>query len=467
MRRFLAIDIGASSGRHILGWIEDGRLQLREVYRFQNGMKQHNGHLCWDLAYLSQEILRGLRQCREMDCPPAFVGIDTWGVDFVLVDADGAPVGDAVAYRDGRTDGVREAVSRTLPPEVLYHRTGTQPQPFNTIYQLCTVKEEQKKADRLLFVPEYLNYVLTGVMANEYTVASTSGLLDCRTRDWDRELMKQLGIQPALFDKAEMPGRPLGRFLPEVAQAVGFSAEVVLTAAHDTASAVLAVPEENSLYISSGTWSLLGTELDTPITTPESLAAGFTNEGGGMGGYRYLKNIMGLWMIQSIRSELGGAHSFDDLCRMAEESQFEGLIDVNDDSFLSPRSMSAAVRLYCERQGLPVPRFTGDLLRCVYRSLAKSYADAVEELCRLTGKSFDKIHIVGGGSRDRYLNRLTAEATGRTVVTGPTEATAVGNLLLQMISAGEIRDLAEGRRIVRASLDVEEHQNIVRSGQDA
>ncbi|MGI6269007.1 MAG: rhamnulokinase [Candidatus Howiella sp.] len=464
MRRFLAIDIGASSGRHILGWMEDGRLQLREVYRFKNKMVRENGHLCWNLPYLSREILSGLRRCKELDCPPSFVGIDTWGVDFVLVNGEGLPVGDAVAYRDGRTDGVRERVAEILSPEVQYNRTGIQPQPFNTIYQLCTVREEQKRADRLLFVPEYLNAFLTGEMRSEYTIASTSGLLDCRTRDWDREMMERLGIRSALFGTIEMPGVSLGRFRPEVAQSVGFSAEVILTAAHDTASAVLAVPEAESLYISSGTWSLLGTELAEPITSPESLAAGFTNEGGGYGGYRYLKNIMGLWMIQSIRSELGGAHSFDDLCRMAEDSRFDAVVDVNDDSFLAPKSMSAAVRLYCERHSLPVPRYTGDLLRCVYRSLAESYAGAVEGLCRLTGKRFDRVHIVGGGSRDSYLNRLTAEAVGLPVVTGPTEATAAGNLLVQMIAAGEIADLAEGRRIIRASLDVEGAPTIGRSG---
>lgn len=458
MRRFLAIDIGASSGRHILSWMEGGRLQLREVYRFKNRMEQKNGHLCWNLDYLSREILQGLRRAAELDCAPDFVGIDTWGVDFILVDGEGRPVGDAVAYRDGRTDGVREAAAKILSLEEQYRRTGTQPQPFNTVYQLRTVPEEMRRAERLLFVPEYLNFLLTGRMANEYTVASTSGLLDCRTRDWDRELMQTLGIRPSLFGKVEMPGLSLGRFRPEIAKQVGFSAEVILIAAHDTASAVLAVPEDKSLYISSGTWSLLGTELEEPITSPESLAAGFTNEGGGYGGYRYLKNIMGLWMIQSIRAELGGAHSFDDLCHMAEDSRFDAVVDVNDDCFLAPRSMSAAVRLYCERSGLPVPRYTGDLLRCVYRSLAKSYAAAVEELCSLTGRRFDRIHIVGGGSRDGYLNRLTAEAVGLPVVTGPTEATAAGNLLVQMIYAGEIANLDEGRRVIHASMDVEDSQ---------
>lgn len=464
MRRFLAIDIGASSGRHILSWMEDGRLQLREVYRFENKMERKNGHLCWDLSYLSREILNGLCRCQELNCPPDFIGIDTWGVDFVLTDGDGNLIGDAVAYRDSRTDGVRERIAKILPTEEQYSRTGIQPQTFNTIYQLCTVQEEQEKAARLLFIPEYLNYFLTGEMASEYTIASTSGLLDCRTRDWDREMMKQLGIRTDLFGKVEMPGVSLGCFRPEVAQTVGFSAEVILTASHDTASAVLAVPEEGSLYISSGTWSLLGTELEEPITSSESLAAGFTNEGGGFGGYRYLKNIMGLWMIQSIRSELGGAHSFDDLCHMAEDSRYDAVVDVNDDCFLAPRSMSAAVRLYCEGHGLPVPRYTGDLLQCVYRSLSESYAGAVKEVCRLTGKRFDRIHIVGGGSRDRYLNSLTAEAVGLSVVTGPTEATAAGNLLVQMIAAGEISDLKQGRRIIRESLDVEDSQYRIRSG---
>ncbi len=457
MQYFLAIDIGASSGRHILGHLEQGRLILEEVYRFPNGVIRKNGHLCWDLEALYREILNGLKQCKALGKIPAYLGIDTWGVDFVLLDAQDQILGDTVAYRDSRTTGTPEEIDRILPREALFRRTGIQPQVFNAIYQLYTMREVQKQASCLLFVPEYFNFLLTGVKMTEYTFASTSGLLDAQTKDWDWELLELLGFQPALFGEIHMPGCTIGHLTPQVQQQVGFDATVVLPALHDTGSAVLAVPTmADTVYISSGTWSLMGVESPVPRTDADSLAAGLTNEGGYDGRYRYLKNIMGLWMIQSVRHEYGDQYSFDQLCTMAQESQFPALLDVNDNRFLAPASMIDAICDYCRETGQPVPETPGDVARCIYISLAKSYAETVEELERFTGKTYPEIHIVGGGSKDVYLNRLTAAYTGRRVITGPTEATAVGNLLVQMIAGGAVDDLAQGRQLIADSLDVKE-----------
>ena len=306
METYLAVDIGASSGRHILGWVEEGRLCLEEIYRFENTLVRKNGRLCWDMERLAGEVLRGLERCRELGKIPSTMGIDTWAVDYVLLDAGGQPLGDTVAYRDSRTQGMDKLVEQRVPFQELYRRTGIQKQDFNTIYQLMAVKTQEpgllEKAQRLLMVPEYLTYRLTGKMENEYTNATTTGLVNARTKTWDGELLDTLGYPRRLFGEPRLPGCCVGGFTPEVMARVGFDCQVLFPATHDTGSAFLAVPaKENGVYLSSGTWSLLGTELPEPITTPESLARNFTNEGGYQYRFRYLKNIMGLWMLQSIR----------------------------------------------------------------------------------------------------------------------------------------------------------------------
>ena len=466
MKYHLAVDIGASSGRHILGHVEQGRIVLEEVYRFENGPKKRGGRLCWDFDALAREVVNGLKACAKLGKVPATLGVDTWGVDFALVDREGRVLGDTVAYRDSRTQGMDALVEERIPAQELYRRTGIQKQSFNTIYQLMAVKRQSpellEQAHRLLLVPDYLHYTLTGVMSNEYTEASTSGLVSAAAKDWDRELLDLLGFPQKLFGPLSLPGTALGGLRPALREELGFDCQVVLPASHDTGSAFLAVPagEGDSVTLSSGTWSLLGVELETPVTTPESRAANFTNEGGYQYRFRYLKNIMGLWMIQNLRREMaenGQLPGFGELSRLAREAaDFPGRVDVDDPSFMAPESMSAAVRAYCERVGQPVPQSPGELLSCVYHSLAQCYAQSVRQLERLTGRSFQAVHIVGGGSQDAYLNQLTASATGLPVYAGPTEGTALGNLLVQMIAQGEFASLQEARDAIRASFAVKE-----------
>ena len=466
MKYHLAVDIGASSGRHILGHVEQGRIVLEEVYRFENGPKKRGGRLCWDFDALAREVVNGLKACAKLGKVPATLGVDTWGVDFALVDREGRVLGDTVAYRDSRTQGMDALVEELIPAQELYRRTGIQKQSFNTIYQLMAVKRQSpellEQAHRLLLVPDYLHYILTGVMSNEYTEASTSGLVSAAAKDWDRELLDLLGFPQKLFGPLSLPGTALGGLRPALREELGFDCQVVLPASHDTGSAFLAVPagEGDSVTLSSGTWSLLGVELETPVTTPESRAANFTNEGGYQYRFRYLKNIMGLWMIQNLRREMaenGQLPGFGELSRLAREApDFPGRMDVDDPSFMAPESMSAAVRAYCAGVGQPVPQSPGELLSCVYHSLAQCYAQSVRQLERLTGRSFQAVHIVGGGSQDAYLNQLTASATGLPVYAGPTEGTALGNLLVQMIAQGEFASLQEARDAIRASFAVKE-----------
>lgn len=475
---YLAIDIGASSGRHILGHVEDGRILLEEVYRFDNKQVSRGGHDCWDMDNLWQGILGGLKACRAKGKLPVTMGIDTWAVDFALLDAEDRLVGDVVAYRDGRTEGMDEAVSAVISPERLYEKTGIQKQLFNTIYQLVALKREHpeqlEQAESLLMIPDYFHFLLTGVKKQEYTNASSTNLLNAAEKAWDRELIGALGLPQRLFGELSLPGTVVGHFTPEIQAEVGFDCTVILPATHDTGSAFLAVPaqDDQAAYLSSGTWSLLGVENEEPITTEASRQANFTNEGGAWYRFRYLKNIMGLWMIQSIRRELNGVAyvagreskyadgrqwGFPDLIAAAEGAQdFPSVVDVDDASFLAPESMIDAVKAYCEKTGQPVPATVGELMQTVYRSLTRRYAEAIAELQTLTGKTYTSINIVGGGCQDMYLNRMTARTTGLPVYAGPVEGTAIGNLIVQMIFAGEFRDLQEARASIRTSFDIKE-----------
>ena len=463
----LAIDIGASSGRHIAGWVQDGRMHLKEIYRFENRLVERGGHLCWEMDRLWQNVLAGLKACKDAGYTPATLGIDTWAVDFVLLDEAGRILGDTVAYRDGRTAGEREKLESLLPFAEHYARTGIQYQPFNTVYQLTALGREHPEqlaaAKTFLMVPDYLNYKLTGVAANEYTNASTTALVGAKSRDWDDELIARLGLPRDIFQPIRMPGSTLGRLTPAVQAAVGFDCTVLLPATHDTGSAYLAVParDENAVTLSSGTWSLLGVENRAPITTPESCAANFTNEGGYGGSYRYLKNIMGLWMIQSVRRELGekaGTRpTFPELIAAAQAcSDFPGVVSTGDDRFLAPKSMIEEVKAACTEAGYPTPETTGEVMQVIYNSLSRDYRSAIEELQALTGKTYTSLNIVGGGSQDNYLNQMTANATGLPVFAGPTEGTALGNLLVQFIAAGAYSDLQAARDAIKASFDIKE-----------
>ncbi len=461
---YLAIDFGASSGRHILGHIEDGKMLLEEVYRFDNNVVERNGHLCWEYDRLFEEVLNGLRRCRELGKIPTYMGIDTWGVDFVLLDGQDKVIGDTVAYRDSRTEGMEKLVYEKVPAEELYRRTGIVYQPFNSLFQMVALREqapEQLEAARtILFVPAYFNFLLTGQKCNEYTMASTSQMVDAETRNWDYELLGKLCLPGEICDRLRMPGELVGTFTQEVRDAVGFDCRVLLPACHDTASAVAAVPceQESFAYISSGTWSLFGTELRESVATREALEAGFTNEGGYEGRYRFLKNIMGLWMIQSARREWkaeGKSYSFAELCEEAAKADdFPSRVRVEDNRFLAPAGMIAEVQAACRESGQPVPETVGEVSAVIYHSLADCYARALAQMESITGQHFAELCIVGGGSQADYLNELTAKATGRVVLAGPSEATAIGNLAVQMIAAGEVKDLLAARRLVKSSFAV-------------
>ena len=476
---YLAIDIGASSGRHIIGWLEDGRLKLEEVYRFENRQIHKNGHDCWDTENLWQGIIAGLKACKEKGRIPQTLGIDTWGVDFVLLDEKDALLGDAVAYRDSRTEGMDRRVEEKLSLEQLYARTGIQKASYNTVYQLMALQQEHpeqlEKADWMLMTPDYYNFRLTGVKKNEYTIASTSNLVNAESKQWDADVIGELGFPQRIFHGLSMPGTEVGDFLPQIAEEVGFNAKVVLPATHDTGSAFLAIPavDDNAVYISSGTWSLLGVENEAPVTTTESFTQNFTNEGGAWGRYRYLRNIMGLWIIQSIRRELNGTNyvqgrqnrtanvkqwSFQDLIAAARaDGDFRSTVDVNRDCFLSPDSMIQAIQDECARTGQRVPQTVGEIMQCVYRSLAICYRDAIRGLETITGKHYTSINIVGGGCQDSYLNALTARATGLPVYAGPVEGTAIGNLIVQMCRSGEFTGLQAARDAVRESFAIQKY----------
>ena len=485
----LAVDIGASSGRHIVGTVQDGRIVLQEVYRFENGVRRKDGHLCWDIDTLAREVVNGLRAAHDAGFAPATIGIDTWAVDFVLLDEAGQRIGDAVAYRDERTEGIREALEKEygLTFAEHYARTGIQYQPFNTVYQLMALKKEHPEqlaaAKTFLMVPDYLNYLLCGVAANEYTNASTTALVGADSKDWDDALLQRLGLPRGIFQPIKTAGTVLGHLTPAVQAEVGFDAEVILPATHDTGSAFLAVParDEFAAYLSSGTWSLLGVENPRAITDPESCAANFTNEGGYEYRYRYLKNIMGLWMIQSIRRELNGISyvegknthqqtdedelppftheaiewGFPDLIAHAKEADsFEAHVNVNDDRFLAPDSMIDEIRRACFETGQDVPQTVGQLMRCVYVSLSSCYAESIAEMASLTGRTYTSINIVGGGCQDAYLNELTTRACGIPVFAGPVEGTSLGNLAVQMIADGAFPDLQSVRDAIATSFDV-------------
>ena len=464
MTYYLAVDIGASSGRHMLSHLEDGKLVLEEIYRFPNGMTEKNGHKVWDVERLFAEILNGMKQCARLGKIPHSMGIDTWAVDYVLLDGQGRRIGDAAAYRDGRTQGMDEKVYAHITEEELYHRTGIQKQIFNTIYQLAAVREQHPKwleqADCLLMMPDYFHFLLTGKKVQEYTNATTTQLVSPVTKDWDEQLIRQLGYPRRLFQEIRMPGYELGSLRGEIQKEVGFSCKVILPPTHDTASAVAAVPtqEEETLYISSGTWSLMGTERMTADCSSAARAHNMTNEGGYDCRFRYLKNIMGLWMIQSVRKELSPDEGFGSICEHAATETITSIVDANDDRFLAPQNMTAEVQAACRESGQKVPEGIYQVAAVIYNSLAKCYADTVREIEKIEHVTYPSINIVGGGANAAYLNELTAKATGKTVYAGPTEATAIGNIMAQMIAAGELQDLAEARKCVFHSFEIKEEK---------
>ncbi|MBQ2265827.1 MAG: rhamnulokinase [Clostridia bacterium] len=452
---YLAIDIGASSGRHILGELKDGRLETTEVYRFENGFKEQDGTLIWDIEKLTSDVVNGIAECKKLGKIPETVAIDTWGVDYVLFDKDGKEILPCVSYRDSRTATAVDEVFAVIPKEELYAKTGIQIQPYNTIFQLWCDKKSGKlqNASRLLMMPEYLSYRLTGVMKNEYTNASTTGLVNAEDKTIDKDVCARLGINAEVFGELNLPSTYIGTFTEEIKEKVGFDAKVIFCPSHDTASAVAACPvDENSVFISSGTWSLVGTENLYPVTTPAAMEANFSNEGGINYRFRFLKNIMGMWLFQNIRKNLDKKFTYDEMMQMAMESSYDKLIDPTDDCFLAPENMVEAIRNYLGEPELPI----GDVLKSVYISLATSYKNTVEEIERVAGKKVNRVAIVGGGSKDAYLNKLTKEYTGRRVTVGPTEGTAIGNLIAQLMYTNNDIDLSMAREIVINTFDIQE-----------
>lgn len=468
VKYYLAIDIGASSGRHILGHMKDGKMFFEEIHRFSNGNITKDGELIWDIEMLFAEIIAGMKKCKEAGKIPVSVGIDTWAVDIVLLDEHDKRIGNVVAYRDSGTKGMDQKVYERIPEDVLYAKTGIQKQIFNTIYQLMAWKEHKSKlyeqAVTMLMIPDYLHFLLSGVKATEYTNATTTQLVSPITKDWDSEMIEALGFKMETFQKIVLPGTYLGNLTKEIQEQVGFDCKVVVPATHDTGSAVVAVPvekdhgEKDVLYISSGTWSLMGTELLEADCSEKSKACNMTNEGGYDYRFRYLKNIMGLWMIQSVKKEVGGVYSFGEICDIASKVEIASIVDVNDERFLSPANMTEEVKKACAENAMQVPEDLAEVAAVIYNSLAEYYKKTVAEIEELTGKQFDGIHIVGGGSNAEYLNQITAAATGKVVYAGPTEATAIGNLAVQMIAAGEMVDLKDARNCIYQSFPIKKYE---------
>ena len=438
MKFYLAVDIGASSGRHIVGWIENGEIKTEEIYRFPNGMDEVDGHLVWDVKRLVAEVKEGLRLSLAKYPEIVSMSVDTWGVDYVLLRGD-EEVMPAFAYRDSRTEESLPAVHEIISEAELFARTGIQSQKYNTVYQLYSDKMmgRLEGVTDFLMMPEYIMYKLTGVKKKEFTEATTGSLVSAETLCYDEEIIRRLGLPESFITEISAPGTLVGRLLPEVAREVGGDLDVVLCATHDTGSAVEAIDmDTDSPYISSGTWSLLGVKTDKPLTDEKSRLSGYSNEGG-VGYNRYQINITGMWIIQSLRRELCPDTSFVDIAAMAEKSAFTGIINVNDDSFLAPKSMKGAIDSYLSSRGEATPAAMEDYFNCAYLSLGYCYNEAIRDLESNTGKTYPEIYIVGGGAKNVYLNAITEKYTGKKVIALPIEATAIGNLAVQMRRYGE------------------------------
>ena len=467
---YLAIDLGAESGRVIFGTLEAGRLQLEEVHRFANGPVRTPDGLHWDVLRLWSEIKHGIALAvRSYAGQIAGMGLDTWGVDFSLLDRNGALLGNPYHYRDSRNNGMLEEAFQRLPREQIFEYTGVQFMQINTLFQLISMVKSAspalQAAETLLMMPDLFNYWLTGAKVSEFSIVSTSQCYDPRLGDWSRPLLQTMGIPAHIFAPIVQPGTILGPLLQAVAEETGAGRiQVIAPACHDTGSAVAAVPATEAEYawISSGTWSLMGTDSSVPVITPQCLKFNLTNEGGVNGSIRLLKNIAGLWLVQESRrtwAAQGEELSYGDLTDLAAQAApFRSLVDPDAAVFSPPGDMPERMRVFCRRTGQPVPESKGEIIRCALESLALKYRSVLEMLESVTGRHMQALHIVGGGTRNRLLNQFAANATGLRVVTGPVEATAIGNILLQAIALGHLSSLAEARQVVCQSFDVETYQ---------
>ncbi|WP_066686256.1 rhamnulokinase [Christensenella intestinihominis] len=461
MSRILAFDFGASSGRAMIAQYADGKITMEELHRFTNDPVSINGTLFWDALRLFYNIKQGITKAVNAGGFD-MIGIDTWGVDFGLIGEDGQLIQNPVHYRDGRSEKPFEEFFRRVDPAELYSKVGLQHMAINTLYQLIYLKENKPElfaaTKKILFTPDLYSYFLTGEMKSEYTIASTSEMLDAKKRDWSEEVLELAGIPREKLCDITPPGSQYGLLRDDICEELGAPrAKVMCTASHDTASAVAAVPtqEEDFIFISCGTWSLLGTELHEPCLNDKAAEYNFANEGGVAGTYRFLKNIMGTWPIQESRRQWireGKEFGFGELEQMAKECKpFRSLIDVDSPEFGKPGNIPRRIRAYCEKTGQPVPQTEGEVIRCIDESLAMKFRYSIERLAECTGRKYNTVHILGGGTKSALLCQMTADATGMNVVAGPDEATGFGNIAVQLIAAGEIKDIKEARRVVAAS----------------
>lgn len=464
MKKVLAFDLGASSGRGIIASLDNGKITLNEIHRFPNNGVNVRKTLYWDIIYLFDQIKQGIVKARLAGGFDA-IGIDTWGVDFGLVDENGELIGNPVHYRDSRTDNILGEVFNEISKENLYERTGIQILNFNTLFQMYYMAKYRpdvlKRADKMLFIPDLLNYFLTGNKNCEYTIASTSQMIDPNTRDWDREMLKSLGIPDDILCDIVMPGTIVGKLSDDICTELSVEpTDVVAVGEHDTASAVVSVPtqQDDFVYISCGTWSLFGTELSNPLISDEGLKSSYTNEGGYNGKIRFLTNIMGLWLIQESRRtwiKQGNELSFNDMEQAARACEpFKCFIDPDYPEFGKPGDIPARIQKFCKMTGQYVPQTIGEIVRCIYESLALKYKHAFNNLHKITNKEFNGIHIVGGGTKDPFLCAMTSSACNTNVYAGPVEATALGNIAVQLMALGEIDNIKQARDIIKNSFDI-------------
>ncbi|KRL87856.1 rhamnulokinase [Lacticaseibacillus pantheris DSM 15945 = JCM 12539 = NBRC 106106] len=462
MKAYVAVDIGASSGRLMLAKRVDDQLELKEVHRFKNGFKEVDGHDYWQIDHIIDEIFAGLEKVKRLGFNQVDLGIDTWAVDYVLVGNDGQKLHDPISYRDKRTEGAINALTTKLSKQYIYEKTGIQFQAFNTLYQLYTEdKENLARTDKILMIPDYIGYVLTGNAVTEETNASTTQMLNLRQGLFDKDLAKSVNVNENQFPHLVDAGTVLGSVshkwhvkydLPET--------EVITVATHDTASAVVGAPGkgDNWAFLSSGTWSLLGAELNVPENGLDAFAENYTNEWGAYGTYRFLKNIMGLWILQCVRHELNDQYSFNELASQAEQVEpFKTFIDVNDDRFTNPKSMIGAIQDYARETNQFVPTSPGELTRAIYDNLSLFYANEIRKLSGILNKPINTLNIVGGGSNVELMNQLTSTLAGVEVVAGPSEATAIGNIIVQMITSGELENVVAGRKLIESSFGLKHY----------
>lgn len=463
--QFLAFDLGAESGRAVAGTLQKDKIFLQEIHRFVNGPVKIQGHLFWDVLHLFQEMKEGLAKAIREGYSFRSLGVDTWGVDYALLAKDGSLLGNPYHYRDPRTNGIMEEAFRRVPREEIFRATGIQFMQLNTLYQLLSMVVTSspllEAADCLLMMPDLFHYWFTGQKVSEFTIATTSQCYNPLKQDWDKNLLEKMGIPTHIFPQIIPPGTPLASMLEEIAEETGAKqVQVIAPGSHDTASAVAAVPAEgdNFAYISSGTWSLMGIEVSQPIINEKSLQYNFTNEGGVAQRFRFLRNIMGLWLVQECRrtwAREGKEYSYDDLTQMAKEAKpFKAFVDPDDPRFLAPGNMPERIREFCRETHQQEPETPGEVIRCALESLALKYRWVLDRLEDLLGQPLSVIHIVGGGSQNTLLCQFTADATGKPTSAGPIEATALGNLLTQAMAQGYLASLQELRRIVRQSFEM-------------